>query len=210
MNIREFIDKMLDLYGVSKSVDILENYVVKTIKNYIDKKDSEENLVEFLGTLSFLYSKKQINSKRVEEFIRKISEFFPYSSNKLINHISNFMEMVFLYHKDLGNAYLDIMFNLSNVMEKDNMAILYRAFALPCYKNYMDHEYIESNIIYAWRYDYQMASFNYIYKEYFSAFRYINNALISCPDFLKNTYLQMKNDICKSFKNVEKPKIILN
>ncbi|MFD3158477.1 hypothetical protein ACFIJ5_16750 [Haloimpatiens sp. FM7330] len=198
---KEYICNIIKYHDINEASNILENYIINIVKDFINKKGVEESLVELLGTLGFLYSKKNIDKNRIEIFIHKLSNIFPYGNIKLIKHISNFMEIVLLYNPEVNKCYLYELNKFANVMEEDHSAILYKAFAVPCYKNYIDYNKIEHKIKYPWRYYYDMANLYGAFRDYLKAFKYIRKALKCCPTFLKEEYTNKYKYIYKQMKN---------
>ncbi|WP_373899234.1 hypothetical protein ACER0A_002445 [Haloimpatiens sp. FM7315] len=201
-NVMDCMKHIIDFYEVNRASEIIENYTLKAVDNFIKGEESEENLACFLGNLSFLYSKEEVELVRIKKFVKNLSKVFPYSSVSLVNHISNFMEIILIYRKELTSFYLKILYDLKDYMEEDYSSILYRACALACFKNYINKDMIEKNIIFPWRYDYEMCCFNLTVSRHFEALSYINKAINICPPNLKKSYEEYKEKVITSLKTV--------
>ncbi|MCY6959123.1 hypothetical protein [Clostridium brassicae] len=192
MKVIKKLNQITNEYNNLVACDIIEKHTLYYIENYIKGDNDGKDLIVILGNLAFLYRKKEIQNKRIVEFIKKIFNICHYINEYLAKRISNFMEIILNKNKELIEFYIKEIENFKGRIDRDCVAILYKASILPSFKNKLPVDKLVEKFKYPWRSYYEISLYHYYYNDNINSLKYIFKALNTCPKKLINEYNSRK------------------
>lgn len=188
----KYLDHIIEYHDIDFACKILEEYTLSCV--YKNEIDINSNFIHALGNLSFIYSKKEINKRRAENFIKEIFNIISTENEYITTHLSNFFEHIMIFNPSLIYYYLNELNNIF-VKNEDNAAILYKAVILSSLKNKFNLNNVFSLIKYPWRSYFELSNYHLYYNNHYEALKYIDKAIKSCPVILKTQYTKRQKYI---------------
>lgn len=193
----EHINKISQYSNNNLSNNILLEYAITNIQNYAVGNNSGGNIVEILANMSYSFTKEGIDNRFITKVINKMFLVIPFANEWLITHISNFFEIILVYHSELINEYIISVNKYADVINKDYSSLLYKAVILSSLNNDLDMDNILNKIMYPWRSYFEASNCCLYSNDKFKALRYINKAIEECPKALYMEYTKRKKQILR-------------
>jgi len=197
VNVLRYLKHTAECEDTNFSSGLLQKYVLGVLKEFYDGKNKGESLPSALGELSFLYSKKDINTQRITEFIEEVFGMLSNSNRYIIEHIANFMDIVLVHNPQIINFYLYKLKETNNI-NGDNAALLYSSVIYSALEHKVNLIDTLKHMEYPWRSYFKLANYYLYYNDNTTALNYIIRAVKTCPLELKGEYTKKRDYIISS------------
>lgn len=198
INVLKYLKHTAENEDINFSSSLLQNYILGALKEFYQGTNKGESLPSALGELAFLYSKESINTDRITEFIEDMLNLITDSSQYIIEHIANFMDIVLVHNPQIINFYL-YKLKKNKKVKDDNAAMLYSSVIYSALEHKVDLKDTFRHIEYPWRSYFKLANYYFYYKDNTSALNYIIKAVKTCPLELKCEYIKRRDYIVSNF-----------
>ena len=198
VNVLKYLKHAAECEDTNFSSSLLQNYILGSLKGFYEGKNKGESIPSALGELAFLYSKEDINTQRITEFIEDVFSILSNTNQYIIGHIANFMDIVLVHNPQIINFYLHKL-KKNDKVKGDSAAILYSSVIYSALEHKVDLRSTLSHIEYPWRSYFKLANYYLYYNDNTSALNYIIRAVKTCPVELKNEYTRKRDYIISSF-----------
>jgi len=198
VNVLKYLKRAAESEDTNFSSNLLQNYILRFLKEVHQGKNKGESLPSALGELAFLYSKEGMDTQRITEFIEELINMLSDSNQYIIEHIANFMDIVLVHNPQIIKFYLHKL-KENHRINGDNAAMLYSSVIYSVLENKVDLGITLRNIEYPWRTYFKLANYYLYYNDNTSALNYIIRAVKTCPIELKNEYIRKRDCIISSF-----------
>jgi hypothetical protein len=194
----KYIDHIMNCYDGEFAGSILENYILKCIKSNNNIEKNKKMLPKLFGELAFIYSDSKITKNRIKNFFKDLTEILPYSDPFIVEHVSNFADIVLVYKPELLFYYLDRINENYDDTNEDNLSILSRSVIRGAMRLKVNISTVFLCIKHPWRSYYALSSYYSYFNDNNSALDCIIKAVETCPDVLIDMFRKKRENILEN------------
>lgn len=194
----KYIDYIMSYYDGEFAGSILENYIIKCIKSNNDREKNKKLLPKLFGELAFIYSDSKITLNRVKNFFKELMEVLPYSDVLVVEHVSNFADIVLVCKPELLFYYLDRINENYDDINEDSLSILSKSVIRGAMKLKININTVFLFIKHPWRSYYALSNYYSYFNDGNSALEYISKAVATCPNTLVDVFRTKREKILEN------------
>ena len=198
VNVSSYLKHAAEYEDTKFSSSYLQKYVIGVLEELNQGKNKGEGLCHALGELSFLYSKKDICTEHIMQFVKVVLNTLSNSNKYIIEHVATFMENILVYNPEMIHFYL-VKVKENNKINDDEAAMLYSSVIYSVLENKIDLKRILKHIEYPWRSYFRLANYCLYKNDNINALNYIIKAIKTCPVELKSEYIERRDYIVSNF-----------